>query len=299
MGLLDRTGLANFRHKMQRIHAIDTTSPVAVAEAVKEAFAGMGAESSFLLLDQLFGDVTRVFRGDDEGYQAIDMEYHDFEHTLQATLCLTHLLQGRSRTPDQPVLSVRDWELAVMSALLHDTGFLKEVGDDSGTGAKYTFVHEVRSCDFARKYLPSLGATTPEIEDVCSAIICTGPRSKISQVSFRREEARQMACLLVTADYLAQMSAADYLDKLPKLFQEFEEAFEIARIPIENRPYKDFQELLEKSPGFWYHYVQPLLENEACGVCHYLAVGNQRNCYLDAVEANMLKLQTQLKTARA
>jgi hypothetical protein len=299
MGLLDQRGLANFGRTMQAPHAIDTKDPLAVAEAVKSVFAGMGAEVSFPLLDQLFGDVTRIFRGNDEGYQAIDMEYHDFEHTLQATLCLTHLLQGRSLTPDAPVLSVRDWELSVMAALLHDTGFLKEVGDDSGTGAKYTFVHEVRSCDFARKYLPSLGATPSEIEDICSAIICTGPRSQIREVSFRREEARQMAFILVTADYLAQMSAADYLDKLPKLYQEFQEAFEIGQIPIERRPYKDLQELLEKSPGFWYHFVQPILENEAGGACHYLSVGDQPNRYLDAVEANMAKLKSRLNTSHS
>jgi hypothetical protein len=280
-------------------HAIDTKRPAAVADAVKAAFATVGAEASFPLLDQLFEDVTRIFQGHDAGYHAIDMEYHDFEHTLQATLCLTHLLEGRSHTDDQPVLSVRDWELSVMAALLHDTGFLKEVGDDSGTGAKYTFVHEVRSCDFARKYLPGLGATSFEIDDVCSAIICTGPRSQISQVSFRREEARQMAFVLVTADYLAQMSAADYLDKLPKLYQEFQEAFEMGQIPIEKRPYKSLQELLEKSPGFWYHYVQPLLENEAGGACHYLAVGDQPNRYLNAVEANMAKLKSRLQTADA
>lgn len=298
MGLLDQRCLANFGRTMQAPHAIDTSSPVAVAEAVKSAFAGMGAAASFPLLDQLFGDVTRTFQGHDEAYQAIDMEYHDFEHTLQATLCLTDLLQGRSLTPDPPMLSVRDWELSVMAALLHDTGFLKEVGDDSGTGAKYTFVHEVRSCNFARKYLPRLGATTAEIEDVCSAIICTGPRSHISQVSFQREEARQMAYLLVTADYLAQMSAADYLDKLPKLYQEFQEAFEIGQIPLEKRPYKDLQELLEKSPGFWYHYVQPLLENEAGGAYHYLSVGDRPNRYIHAVEENMTKLKSRLKTSR-
>lgn len=296
---MEKKDLANFGRTMQPPHPIDTKQPVAVTEAVKAAFAGMGAEASFPLLDQLFGDVSRTFQGHDEGYQAIDMEYHDFEHTLQATLCMTHLLQGRSLTPDHPVLSVRDWELSVMAALLHDTGFLKEAGDDSGTGAKYTFIHEVRSCNFARKYLPSLGATPSEIEDVCSAIICTGPRSQISQVSFRREEARQMAFILVTADYLAQMSAVDYLDKLPKLYQEFQEAFSIGQIPIEKRPYKDLQELLEKSPGFWYHHVQPLLENEAGGAYHYLSAGDQPNRYLDAVEANMSKLKTQLKTGHS
>ncbi len=297
IGLLDGKGVANFTRRMPPPHAIDTGRPSAVAEAVKAAFAGIGADASLPLLDQLFGDVIRMFEGNFAGYQAIDMEYHDLEHTFQATVCLIQLLQGRGLALEQPPLSVRDWELSVMAALLHDTGLLKEAGDDSGTGAKYTFIHEVRSCDFARKYLPTLGVTTSEIEDVCSAIICTGPRGEIGTVPFLREEARQMAFILVTADYLAQMSAADYLDKLPKLFLEFEEAFENERIPREERPYKSLQELLEKSPGFWYGYVLPLLENEAGGAYHYLSAADQPNRYLDAVEANMAKLKSRLEAA--
>jgi hypothetical protein len=104
-----------------------------------------------------------------------------------------------------------------------------------------------------------------------------------------------MAFILVTADYLAQMSADDYLDKLPKLFLEFEEAFEDGGIPVEERPYKSLRELLEKSPGFWYNYVRPLLETEAGGAYRYLAVGDQPNSYLDAVEANMVKLKKRLE----
>ncbi|MGJ8644948.1 MAG: hypothetical protein ACSHX9_16205 [Luteolibacter sp.] len=267
-----------------------------MSEAVKAAFSVIGAEASFPLLDQLFSDVTGMFKGEYAGYQAIDMDYHNYEHTLQAAVCMIHLLHGRSLTADQPVLLARDWELSVMAVLLHDAGLLKEVGDDSGTGAKYTFVHEMRSCEFAKKYLPGLGVTASEIEDVCSAIICTGPRSKISEVTFQREESRHMAYLLVTADYLAQMSAADYLDKLPKLFLEFQEAFELAEIPLEDRPYQSLRELLEKSPGFWYSYVQPLLRNEAGGVYKYLSVVGQSNIYLDAVEANMEELGRRLNT---
>jgi hypothetical protein len=140
-------------------HAIDTKKPSEVAKATKEAFAGVGGEGVFPLLDRLFFDITEMFQGRYPGYQAIDMEYHDFEHTLQATVCLVHLLQGRSAAGDQPVFSIRDWELSVISVLLHDTGFLKEIGDNSGTGAKYTFVHEYRSCDFARAYLPKFDLT--------------------------------------------------------------------------------------------------------------------------------------------
>ena len=145
-------------------HTINTKNPLAVAAVVKAAFSDIGAESSFPLIDRLITDVTDMFQGRYPGYRAIDMFYHDFEHTLQATVCLTHILQGRSRSADKPVLKPRDWELSVMAVLLHDSGYLKETRDVTGTGAKYTLVHERRSCDFARNYLPPLGVKPEEIE---------------------------------------------------------------------------------------------------------------------------------------
>jgi hypothetical protein len=224
------------------------------------------------------------------------MKYHDFEHTMQATVCLVDLLQGRAHTFDRPVLTIRDWELSMMAVLLHDTGYLKKTDDREGTGAKYTFVHERRSCDFAREYLPRMGATATEIEDICAAIICTGPRSRISQVSFHRDETRQMAFLLVTADYLAQMSAPDYPDKLPLLFREFEESFDFEQVPPEKRPYHSLKELLEKTPAFWTNYVRPMLDFEAGGVYRYLTTAGQPNPYLQAVEANLAELRRRLQT---
>ncbi len=297
MGLLRMGGNPYLlRCRMVPPHAVDTKQPAAVLKAVKAAFAGIGAEASFPLLERLFEDVTGMFEGHYAGYRAIDMQYHSYEHTLQATVCLLHLLQGRSRTFDKPVLLARDWELAIMAVLLHDTGYLKKADDVAGTGAKYTFIHERRSCDFAREYLPRMGATASEIEDICAGIICTGPRSKISQVSFHRDEARQMAFLLVTADYLAQMSAADYLEKLPALYREFVEAFDFEQIPLEKRPYHSLRQLLEKSTDFWTKYVRPMLDFEAGGVHRYLTTAGQPNPYLQAVEANLAELQRRLQS---
>jgi hypothetical protein len=276
-------------------HSIDTKNPAAVVIAVKAAFAGIGAQSSYPLIDRLFADVQGMFAGEYAGYQAIDMHYHDYEHTLQATWCLVAILQGRSRTPDKPVLTQRDWELAVMAALLHDTGYLRPNSDTNGSGAKYTFVHERRSCDFARDYLPRMGVTATEIEDICSAIICTGPRSKISQITFRSEQGRQFAFILVTADYLAQMSAPDYVDKLAALYREFEEAFSFEHLSSEKRPYHSLKEMMEQTPAFWKNYVRPMLDFEAGGVHRYLTTAGQTNPYLQAVEDNIIEVQRRLQ----
>jgi len=297
MGLRQVPGNPYFmRTGMPSPHAIDTRNSNAVLAAVKAAFADIGAQASFPLLERLFADVTAMFEGRYAGYHAIDMYYHDFEHTLQATLCLVYILHGRSRTPDRPILTARDWELAVMAALLHDSGYLKRIDDDTGTGAKYTFVHERRSCDFCREYLPRMGVTATEIEDICSAIICTGPRNKISQISFRSDSGRHFAFILVTADYLAQMSAKDYVHKLGVLFREFQEAFDFEGTPEEKRPYHTLRDLFEKTPTFWYNNVRPMLDFEAGGVHRYLTTAGQPNPYLQAVEANLAEVNRCLQT---
>jgi hypothetical protein len=136
-------------------HAIDTKNPTAVSEVARKIFLEAGASSSFPLIERLFADVTAMFEGRYPGYQAIDMFYHDYEHTLQATVCLLHILQGRHRSGEKPPLAPRDWELALMAVLLHDSGYLKRADDSIGTGAKYTLVHERRSCEFARQYPPT------------------------------------------------------------------------------------------------------------------------------------------------
>ena len=201
--------------------AVDTNDPTAVSSYACDVFDKLGWAKSGAILKRLFRDVADLFAGKHAGYRAIDMGYHNLQHTLQATICLLEILAGRHRAGAVPALGQRDGELAVMAVLLHDTGFIKRLGDPAGTGAKYTLVHERRSCDFADEYLSGLGVSADEIRDVRDAINCTGPNNRLAKQSFRRPEARVLACILVTSDYIAQMSAPDYPEKLPFLFLEF------------------------------------------------------------------------------
>ncbi len=280
---------------MAILTAIDTKDPRAVAAHVKAVFAKLGWNQSATFIDRLFDDTTRLFHGNYPGYCANDMRYHAYEHTLQATICHVQIIQGRHQVGVVPVLAARDAELSLAAVLLHDTGFLKTTNDAAGSGAKYTFVHERRSCEFATQYLPTVGVTPPEIRDVCDAISCTGPRNRISTHSFRREEARTIACILVTADYLAQMSAPDYPDKLKVLYREFEEAFGFEKIPDDKRPYRNMQDLFEQTPGFWENFVRPMLTTEADSVYRYLSNTGQPNPYLQAVETNIAEVRRRVQ----
>lgn len=275
--------------------AINTTNPLAVAAATKEELAKIGTHENWPRLDRLFSDITRMFRGEYPGLQASDMFYHNFEHTLQATICLVQMLVGRHQLQIAPVLSARDCELAVMAALFHDTGFLKYTGDDTGTGAKYTFVHEQRSVVLARKYLPTLGLTSVEVEEIATAIGCTGPAHRISNATFHRPEAHIIACLLATADYLSQMSAPDYVTKLPILYKEFREAYDFEGLPDEKRMFQNFPDLMDRSPSFWEKFVRPILDTEMGGMYKFLETTGQTNPYMQAIEANIKEVRRRVQ----
>ncbi|MBI3885524.1 MAG: HD domain-containing protein, partial [Opitutae bacterium] len=276
-------------------HAIDTKNPAAVAQAVTQCFAGMGAPGSGPLLERLISGVTRLFAGEHAGLLPIDMFYHNYEHTLQATVCAVHMLVGRHRAQTAPVLSARDGELTVMAALMHDTGFLKRTDDRQGTGAKYTFVHERRSADLARSFLPPFGVAPAELDDIATAIGCTGPANRISGATFRRPEARLIACVLVTADYLSQMSAPDYVDKLPVLYREFVEAYDFEELPADKRLFHSFRDLMERSPAFWEKFVRPMLDTEMGGLYRFLETTGQANPYLQAIEDNVSEVRRRVQ----
>jgi hypothetical protein len=280
---------------------VDTKDARAVTALVEAKFATMYPGASLQWLRMLFTDMERLFLGKNPDYQKVDIRYHDFEHTLQATLCITLILEGRHNAGVEPRLTPRQFELALSATLLHDAGYLKLRSDTSGTGAKYTFCHVLRSCAFAASYLPTLGASDYEVEAVLGAINCTGPTKNISRLYFREPVERIIGCALATADYLGQMAAADYPDELEILFHEFKESDDFIHLPASRRAFKSPAELVEKTPLFWKKFVQPKLESDFMAVYRFLALPYPHgpNPYLDAVERNIAKIKRQGAAAAA
>jgi hypothetical protein len=188
------------------------------------------------------------------------------------------------------VLTAREFSLGYAAILLHDSGYLKTRDDLSGTGAKYTSSHVLRSCALAASSLPGLGCTADEINGVQNAIRCTGITSKISQIEFRTEVERLTGCMVATADYLGQMADPDYPEKLPALFEEFEESNNFSRVPFETRPFRSAKELMAKTTGFWKGFALPKLEVDFEGVYRVLVQPDGRNPYIDAVETNLVRI---------
>ncbi len=117
---------------------IDTRVPGVVEEEVRAIYLRMYPEGTRRSVSRAFSWAIRFFSGRFADYQAIDARYHDFEHTLQGTLCLARLLRGRQAAKAAPEASAKMFELALLAMLFHDTGYLKRKEDTEGTGAKYT-----------------------------------------------------------------------------------------------------------------------------------------------------------------
>src|SRR5947209_4833963 len=105
---------------------VDTRNAHAIEAEVLRIFRGLFPASSSATIENAFQWVQRAFAGDYADFQPIDAKYHDFEHTMQGTLCYVRLLEGYQRAGAQPPLSPRIFELAVLAILLHDTGYLKK-----------------------------------------------------------------------------------------------------------------------------------------------------------------------------
>jgi hypothetical protein len=276
---------------------VDTKSLPAVEQFVREKFASLYPNGRLSWLPTVFTDIGNFFAGRDPDYSAIDLRYHDLEHTLQATVCLALIIAGRQAARVAPRIDAHHFELAMVAALLHDTGYLKLRSDTRGTGAKYTFCHVLRSCSFAASYLPNIGASGADVETVMSAINCTGPMNEISRLRFRAPVDEIIGYGVATADFVGQMAAPDYPDELEVLFEEFQESDDFLHVPVEDRMFKSAHDLMVRTPHFWHRFVMPKLEADFHGVYRFLAkpYPDGPNAYIRAVEANISEIQRRLQ----
>lgn len=279
---------------------VDTRDQEAVWEFVETSFLRMYPRRRTERLRRVFRLVVELFSGRHPDYSANDLKYHDLEHTMQATVCLVSLLEGRHSSRVQPAIDARRCELAIAAVLLHDSGFLKLRGDRDGTGAKYTFCHVLRSGALAASHLPTTGFDHADVETVIHAINCTGPSAEVPRIPFREPADRIVGCAVTTADFLAQMAAPDYPDELPLLFAEFRECDEFTRVPPSGREFRSFRQMLRETPSFWNRIVRRKLESDFLAVYRFLARPGTggHNPYIAAVEKNIAEISRRI-AARA
>lgn len=268
----------------------DTRDISAVEREVMDGFRTLfqGSDPSFI--PRAFALAKSCFEGRQPGYFAIDAVYHDLEHTLQGTLCLFRLLSGRAQAGIQPALTPRWHELTLLSILFHDSGYLRTSAEVEGTGARFTQTHVSRSEIFLAKMLGEAGYPPTEIQAMQRMIRCTELNTDVGRIPFASELERQLGFALATADLLAQMAADDYVEKLPALFAELAESYQLEPASPKSGPrFANAQDLKDKTPDFWTFYVLPKINKDFLGVYRYLnsPFPDGPNPFLISIEANV------------
>jgi hypothetical protein len=277
---------------------INTRESAAVEAEVQKAYAEMFPQGNANYIPEVLRWAVSWFSGKYGDYLSIDAHYHDLEHTFQGIVCMAQLLRQRARHRKQPVLPQRMFELGMLGILMHDSGYLKRLGDAGGTGAKYTLIHVERSIEFAGEFMRAQKFPAGEIAAVQNMIRCTGVNVKLESIQFQSEEERITGYALGTADLLGQMAAPDYVDKLPTLYLEFAEGAKYAGDGKAKAGgfFSSAEELMRKTPVFWENYVKTKINDDFRGLYREFnePYPDGPNPYIERIEANMARIRREL-----
>jgi hypothetical protein len=266
--------------------------PLEAFAVVQKIVRMMFPKFDFSSLRTVFGDIVRLFAGKYPGYRKCNTFYHDLNHTIDCLLVMTRLIHGGY------VRGIawleKDVSLGLISALMHDTGYIQTMDDDAGTGAKYTLIHIERSIEFMEAYFKQKGYSEEDFIAGCNFLRCTGLNVKIAKIQFKTREHEIMGKILGAADLIGQMSDKNYLAKLPFLYHEFAEGG--------ITDYKDELDLFRKTARFW-EVVRQRFVRDLSGVDEYLRdhfrvfCGLNKNLYQEAIEKNLECLQSIIERA--
>ncbi len=247
----------------------------------------------FDLVASIYDDIIKLFNGEYAGYLRCDTDYHNLRHTQECLLEMARLIHGAFLNGCP--MTEKEVNLGLISAIMHDTGYIKATDEGGGTGGKFTLVHIDRSINFAKKYLTGRDFSSTDILFCENCLRCTGLTVKVNTVKFISPGNELMGKILGTADLAGQMSDPFYLKKLPTLFKEFQEA----GIGL----YEDELDLLEKTPGFW-EFTKNRFADELGSVDRYLRDhfrerwGIDRDLSREAIDKNIHYLKYILKHHR-
>jgi hypothetical protein len=281
---------------------IDTLKNCEALTFINQIFSSHFPSESLDFIDRVFERVRDLFEGEYPGYQSSDTTYHDYTHTCEATVAVVRILDGHMQGGNPPILNYHEFELMVAASFLHDSGFIKKIGDDEGTGARYTVSHVQRSGECAARFLEEFDVAADEVRLVQLAIECTGVKVNVESLPFRDDRERFMGAVVGTGDILGQMAAPDYPEKLESLYHEFAEA---ATYPDAQGSgidsYKSASDLMRRTRGFYEGYVQVMLETQWGGVYqaleHHFEGGGID--YFQSIDANLDRIDQMLQSTEA
>jgi hypothetical protein len=282
------------RNDFDVTNTVQVSSPQKVRAAVGDLFSALYPSRSFDAVWLAFHDFERLFGGLDPAYHAVDTTYHDIQHTLDMTLALARLIAGHEMSVEpRDRLGPERAELALVSALFHDSGYLRHKELDAGAvnGAVFTRVHVTRSGKFLENYLPRIGLEqfTPVVSRV---VHFTGYELNIDQIELDDPKDSVVGHLLGTADLVAQISDRCYLEKCrDRLYPEFV----LGGVAIDERPeggkvlYRSAHDLLSKTLSFYQSSARHRLEHNFNRVYRYMEAFFERgqSPYVQFIRKNL------------
>lgn len=283
-------------------NTVQVSSADAVRRSVTELFRQTWPHYAFDRIDVAFRDFERLFNGQFPGYYGCDTVYHDLQHSLDGTLAVARLVASYERThPAEERLGPERAVVAVVTALFHDAGYIRQTDDQTHrNGAEFTLNHVSRSADFIGRYLPTIGMA--EWVPVATKIVhFTGYEVQFDQIRLDDPRDRKIGHLVGTGDLIAQMSDRCYLEKCrDRLYPEFVLGGVALARDAEGRTvvrYKSGLDVLRQTPMFMKEVRRTRLDGEFEGAWRYLEVlFNGRNPYMEAIQRNMDYLDEVLRT---
>ena len=273
---------------MHQLNAlVEMENPKAVLGEVRATVLMTSKSFDFKPVDSAYVDIMRLFLGKYPGYKKCNTGYHDLQHSNDTFLATARLIHG-ARVKGR-ILSDRNIALGLISALMHDTGYIQEIDDYTGTGAKYTSFHVSRSIEFMRRYFAKKGYSRKDFLICRNVVLCTDHHFETGKISFLSKENELIGKILGTADILGQMASRTYLEKLLFLFREFQEAYISS--------YKCEFDFLKKSLRF-YEVIKRRIAYDLGGVYKYMKNHFmnrwriEKNLYLNAIFNQMIYLKS-------
>lgn len=253
------------------------------------------------LIARAFADLHAAFWGENPRWLACDTPYHDLRHSLDTALVVARMVDGfeiAHNVGAGPALGPEESTVAVLLALMHDAGFLREPALAHRPGASLMTEHEERGVHFARDYLR--GTSLEHCADQAILIHATNfSHNARSASAGLPAQYLAIARIIGTADLLSQMADRYYLEKcFHYLYAEFVAAgLDRPRDATgrETVRYASPEDLLAKTPAFYDHLVKDRLEDDFAHTYRYLELHfHGPDPYMTAVQANIRHLRSLL-----
>ena len=258
---------------------VDMKSPGAVFDEVSFIATLIAPQMDPSTLTNAFSFTASLYHGLWPSERACNTNFHDLRHITDTLLAMVRLIHGAIISGHR--ITPRNAFVGCVAAMAHDAGYIQDIKDGIGTGAKYTAVHVRRSIEHIERYGKRYGLNTSEIGPCQQIIQCTDMQIDPSGVVFQSKAFRTLGKILAVADLIGQLADRIYLEKLFYLYREFEEG----RVD----GYYDEMDMLKKSLTF-FDTAEDRISKQLDGLDRFAAVHFRarwdisRNLYRDAIE---------------